>query len=134
MNDLPTLREPMGDWVESALCREKVRAGEADRSWWFPGEKREQRTINIAKRICGECPVKQTCLDWAVRHEQYGIWGGVGPRQREYLVSERKKPCTNCGFGFAPSNPSAMYCSSRCANEVKNRRRAETRRWYGRTD
>jgi len=134
VNDLPTLTEPMGDWVEQALCREKVRAGEADRSWWFPGAQREQRTINIAKRICGECPVREDCLEWAVRNEQYGIWGGVGPRQREYIVSDREKHCASCHRPFVPTQPSGKYCTRRCLEEAQNVRRNERRRVYGRSD
>ena len=103
MNDLPSLKEPMGDWVESALCREKVRAGEAETSWWFPGDKREMRIINIAKQICNRCPVQEDCLGWGIRNEQYGIWGGVGPRQRQYIMSEREKRCGYCLLYTSPS-------------------------------
>lgn len=37
------------------------------------------------KRICGNCPVKEQCLAESLRvskADQYGIWGGLGPRAR----------------------------------------------------
>ena len=128
MNDLPSLKEPMGDWVESALCREKVRAGEAETSWWFPGDKREMRIINNAKKICNQCPVQEDCLAWGIRNEQYGIWGGVGPRQRQYIMSDREKRCGYCHLPFAPLSSKVLYCSSRCIAEAKNHRRREMRK------
>jgi len=38
-----------------------------------------------AKRICADCSVIIPCLDWAVRHDEQGIWGGVGPDRRSLL-------------------------------------------------
>lgn len=38
-----------------------------------------------AKEICADCPVIISCLDWAVRHGEQGIWGGVGPERRTLL-------------------------------------------------
>lgn len=34
--------------------------------------------------MCLSCPVKQKCLDYAIKHnEPYGIWGGMTVRDRE---------------------------------------------------
>lgn len=127
MSDLPVLREPMGDWVNRGACREAVIRGEAEPSWWFPGTDREMRTINIAKRICDGCLVKAECLDWAVHHEQYGIWGGVGPRQREYVVSGRRIVCRHCGKSFAASTSGRVYCTDACYRAEKLKRKREAR-------
>jgi Transcription factor WhiB len=35
-----------------------------------------------ALRICADCPVIQSCLAWAIRHEEYGIFGGKTPQAR----------------------------------------------------
>lgn len=34
------------------------------------------------KRICEECPVRQQCLDHAVKNDEYGYWGGTTRRER----------------------------------------------------
>ncbi|ATN94031.1 transcriptional regulator WhiB-like [Mycobacterium phage Kumao] len=37
-----------------------------------------------AKRICGNCPVRNLCLNEAMKsREDYGIWGGLNPKERE---------------------------------------------------
>jgi WhiB family redox-sensing transcriptional regulator len=49
-------------------------------------EAREQR----AKAICGECPVRQPCLDYALDiREQHGIWGGLNEVERKQLLAQR---------------------------------------------
>lgn len=42
----------------------------------------ELRTL---KRICVECPVMDACLEWAIAHERYGVWGGTVPVERERI-------------------------------------------------
>lgn len=39
-----------------------------------------------ARLICRECVVADLCLQWALdTNEQYGIYGGLSPRQRHKL-------------------------------------------------
>ena len=38
---------------------------------------------------CERCAVRDECLDWAVTHEKFGYWGGVGERPRRRLRRER---------------------------------------------
>jgi WhiB family redox-sensing transcriptional regulator len=40
-----------------------------------------------AKDICRTCPVKEPCLDYAVRiKEPHGIWGGLNEAERRNLL------------------------------------------------
>ncbi len=43
----------------------------------------------LFKRVCDGCPVKQRCLEWALVHERYGVWGGMTPRER--IVERRRR-------------------------------------------
>ena len=38
-----------------------------------------------AKLVCASCPVREKCLDYAIRnYEMYGIWGGhTAPERRD---------------------------------------------------
>ena len=42
----------------------------------------------VFARMCVECPVMLTCLEWGLAHERYGIWGGTTPYRRQV---ERKR-------------------------------------------
>ncbi len=62
-------------WREHAKC-----AGKGD---LFFDDLRDQQ----AKAICADCPVREQCLDHAVRTpEQYGVWGGMTPRERRWMT------------------------------------------------
>ena len=66
-------------WRELAACRG------ADLDLFFPerGESAEP-----ARQVCGRCPVRQPCLDYAVTNGiTYGIWGGLAERERRALRS-----------------------------------------------
>lgn len=48
-------------------------------------EAREQR----AKAICGVCPVRRPCLDYALQiREPHGIWGGLNEVERKALLAK----------------------------------------------
>lgn len=42
---------------------------------------RQRMTIEL----CSSCPVQEECLDYALKAEPYGIWGGTTESEREYL-------------------------------------------------
>ena len=52
--------------------------------WWFP-ERGRQIMIPVAVAICRGCPIQQECLDWALKHERTGIWGGLPERRRQKI-------------------------------------------------
>lgn len=67
------------DWQARALCAPKA----IDPETFFPATGQPPRT---AKWICGRCPVRQACLDYAVaRRIGHGIWGGLSTDERERL-------------------------------------------------
>jgi len=78
-----------GRWAGQALC------AEADPDAWFP-EKGQRGLAAIATRICGYCPVRAQCLDYALSGADTwggiatGIWGGTTPQGRDRLRQRRK--------------------------------------------
>jgi WhiB family transcriptional regulator, redox-sensing transcriptional regulator len=57
---------------------------------WFPDEgDRHGWHMDLVKRVCDGCPVKDLCLDWALHHEDHGIWAGTGPTERRVMRRER---------------------------------------------
>lgn len=39
--------------------------------------------INMLRRICSNCEIKQQCLDYALKHEVMGYWGGTTEYERK---------------------------------------------------
>jgi WhiB family redox-sensing transcriptional regulator len=43
-----------------------------------------------AREICGECPVVEECLDYALEiREPHGIWGGLNETERRAILDQR---------------------------------------------
>lgn len=50
----------------------------------------DKRVINLiglepVRRICGSCPIWNKCLAYGMRHEIYGMWGGLSSKERAAL-------------------------------------------------
>ena len=80
------------DWREKAACRGLI----APDYVWFPPRGRYVSTragaISPTQRLldlCEGCPVKVTCLNFAIAGNEPGIWGGTSFRQRRAIKKER---------------------------------------------
>jgi WhiB family transcriptional regulator, redox-sensing transcriptional regulator len=50
----------------------------------------DTRPASAAKRICGACGVRESCLEYAIEaNEEYGVWGGTSPRERTAIRMSR---------------------------------------------
>lgn len=72
-------------WQDLAAC-----AG-MDTDMFFPRENAggsrkgitgEKDRVSVAKQVCAGCPVRLECLEFAIDHDCYGIWGGMDARER----------------------------------------------------
>jgi WhiB family redox-sensing transcriptional regulator len=58
----------------------------ADPALFYPtktGRSSANSDVADAKAICRRCPVREECLEYALRHrEKFGIWGGMSERER----------------------------------------------------
>jgi WhiB family redox-sensing transcriptional regulator len=45
-------------------------------------------TVKKAKAICGHCHFKDPCLEYALKHDIVGIWGGTEQAERDKLRSK----------------------------------------------
>jgi WhiB family redox-sensing transcriptional regulator len=56
-------------------------------SWFYP----EPRTRSITKETraalsyCKECRVRERCLEYALKWEVHGIWGGTTENERHHM-------------------------------------------------
>ena len=103
------------DWRAASACLT------ADPDLFFPVAvgTAASRQVAQALRICAGCPVRQQCLDFAMRtREPVGIWGGTTPEQRirERRARNRRGAQHLAGGGGEPAPPDrrASGGSDRC--------------------
>jgi len=45
-----------------------------------------------AKLVCGDCTVRETCLDFALQgREKEGVWGGATEKERRRILRQRRR-------------------------------------------
>lgn len=65
-------------WMHRARC------GGADIAVFFPEQ--GNTPSEVVERLCGRCPVRVDCLDYALDHDvRYGTYGGLAPAARRSL-------------------------------------------------
>lgn len=71
----------MTGWRDAGLC------AQVDPELWFPPKGDLGRA---ARAVCGRCPVRLQCLEWALaRRETWGIYGGLSEHERRPLLTAR---------------------------------------------
>lgn len=73
-------------------------------SWWYPNyhaddfsetraEQQEREHHNqIAVKLCRSCPFQSACTEWAIEHNEFGIWGGTFEGTRVKIRRARGLP------------------------------------------
>jgi WhiB family transcriptional regulator, redox-sensing transcriptional regulator len=56
-----------------------------DTNLFFPDAAYNRFEVKFAKDICAVCPVRAQCMDYALRHDEIGIWGGTTERERKKI-------------------------------------------------
>ncbi|MGN5380976.1 WhiB family transcriptional regulator [Streptomyces lasalocidi] len=82
----PARHRSLGDhtWQDQAVCQ-STEYNPVDPEIFFP-EPDETDKIAAAKSLCGQCPVRRTCLDAALENnDTYGIRGGMTEEERGSL-------------------------------------------------
>lgn len=70
------------DWSDRAAC-----AGMDQRIFYLE----RGYSSKEAREICGRCPVRSECLEYALENkESFGLWGGTSERERRAMRRERR--------------------------------------------
>lgn len=78
----------MDNWRMHAACREE------DPDLFFPIGSSGPALVQAedAKAVCGACPVRDQCLEWALENGQdAGVWGGMDENERRALKRRRSR-------------------------------------------
>jgi len=48
--------------------------------------------VDRARKVCATCPVKNFCLEYALRNRiDHGVWGGTSERERRRILKARRQ-------------------------------------------
>jgi WhiB family redox-sensing transcriptional regulator len=122
----------IGRWQTEGLCA----TPHSDANWFPDQHQAKAFSTRNAVAVCGQCPVRADCLDYALiteSHRDRGIWGGLTHKQRTGLRSVMYmkgvlpviRVCANPGcrklFQVKSRNvPRTGVC---CSNECRRARR-----------
>ncbi|MGE0342538.1 MAG: WhiB family transcriptional regulator [Porticoccaceae bacterium] len=70
---------------------DRAACSDAPHGMFFPVERSASRQLiaeDRARRICAKCPVKVQCLDYAMIHNESGMWGGTTEDERHLRRGE----------------------------------------------
>ena len=88
-------------WMAKGNCRDEPPAR------FFPSD---GVGVDIARRICASCPVKEPCLEYALEQRvDHGVWGGASERERRRILKRRRQaalkadPSTSPGGSVPPA-------------------------------
>lgn len=84
----------MENWRMQAACRDE------DPDLFFPIGSTGPALVQTeeAKAVCGECSVRELCLEWAMEHGQdSGVWGGLGEAERRALKRRTRRRAQESG-------------------------------------
>ena len=73
------------EWRDLGSCRT------LDTALFFPIGQTGEAEVKIAraKKVCGACPVRQACLEFAITtNQEYGVWGGCSEDERRVIRRE----------------------------------------------
>jgi WhiB family redox-sensing transcriptional regulator len=70
------------DWMIRGKCKD------LDPAIFFPND---WVGVQVAQRICADCPVKGHCLEYALENRvDHGVWGGASERERRRILRQRR--------------------------------------------
>lgn len=70
------------EWMASGRCTDMPP------SRFFPSD---GAGVELARKICAECPVREPCLEHALANRiDHGVWGGCSERERRRILKVRR--------------------------------------------
>lgn len=80
--DYAVLQQAIDNAPERTPC-------ESNPDAWFPEWGYTNMLTRQAVQLCATCPVLRECMEYGLKHEQHGIWGGLTPPERQRIMARR---------------------------------------------
>jgi len=69
---------------DKAACRD-VGSTDVFYAWEESRAVKKLMNIDTFRNICAPCPIWRDCIEYALEHETYGVWGGMTGEERQAL-------------------------------------------------
>ena len=80
---------PQDDDPNPKTWKDKANCYGSDTGVFYPSN---DASVDVPKRVCGDCPVKVECLEFALsNNEVFGVWGGTSERERRRIKRSRRE-------------------------------------------
>jgi len=116
----PAFWEGETDWMKRGACR-----NDDVPTWLFFAGRGDTRTVEAAKAVCAGCGVQDDCLQYALRNNAVGIWGGTSGADRRGM-KPRSTKCRDCGVEV----PWKRQNQQRCDECYRVHRSQQQQRWH----
>lgn len=74
-----------------------------------------------ARAVCAICPIQKECLEYAFKHEHYGIWGAMTSQERAFIKNGKLGgPSITAGLAELKSFGISLREVYAAAGEAKN--------------
>ena len=74
--------QELQEWRKRGNCAQ-LNPKEADKFFFLS---RGGSPVKARQKFCDDCPVKQACFEYAVVHNEDGIWGGSTEKERRVVA------------------------------------------------
>lgn len=82
-------------WMADGNCAHR------EASTFFPSD---GVGVEVARKICADCPVKTNCLEYALEHRiEHGVWGGASERERRRIIRRRTQEAAEAAGALVAS-------------------------------
>lgn len=91
------------DWQSQANCNGM------DRDLFFP--EYDWMVDPKVTKACGQCPVQDACLAWALARDEVGVWGGLTDEQRAAInKTQNRVRCPDCRSDHVMQEGNSEVC------------------------
>jgi WhiB family redox-sensing transcriptional regulator len=66
-------------WMDEGACLGM------DPEDFYPERPVAKAAVAAAREVCARCPVAEPCLEWALEHDEAGVWAGTTEAQRQAM-------------------------------------------------
>lgn len=73
------------DWQLDAACK-----GIGTDVFYSSECSQDQVPFATLAKVCASCPVKSECLNHAIKHEEFGYWGGMSERAIRQVRKQKR--------------------------------------------